>query len=173
MALKSTVLKLVLQLADLDRNHFADYTLTLAQHPSETAERVMVRVLAYAMHASEDLRFGKGLSNEEEPAVWEIDPSGVIRLWVDVGLPDETRIKKACSKADEAVVLAYGSKAPLWFKQHKDFLLKFKNLRVWQLSLEDSEKLAASMDKNMKMTWTIQEGTVYLGELDIRPLALL
>ena len=94
MALKATVFKADLQLADLDRNHFGDYALTLAQHPSETIERVMIRILGYALYASADLRFGRGLSNEEDAALWEIDPSGVTRLWIDVGLPDEARVKK-------------------------------------------------------------------------------
>lgn len=108
MALKATVYKADLQLADLDRHHFGDYALTLAQHPSETMERVMIRLLAFALFASEDLRFGRGLSNEEDASLWEIDPGGVIRLWIDLGLPDEARIKKACSRADRMVVVTYG-----------------------------------------------------------------
>jgi uncharacterized protein YaeQ len=165
MALKSTVLKLSLSLSDLDRNHFADYTLTVAQHPSETAERVMVRVLAFALHAGPDLRFGKGLSSDEEAAVWEIDPTGAIELWIEVGLPDESRIRKACGRAARVVLITYGGKsADLWWRQNADVLARHSNLEVFQLGFEDGEKLARLAERNMKLTWTIQEGTIYLGD---------
>ena len=165
MALKATVLKLSLSISDLDRNHFQDYTLTVAQHPSETNERVMVRVLGFALYACQDLRFGKGLATEEEAAVWEIDPTGAIKLWVDVGLPDESRLRKACGRSDKVVLITYGGKgADLWWRQNSEALARYKNLTVYQLSFEDSEKLAKLIDRNMKLAWTIQEGTVYLGE---------
>ena len=172
MALRSTVLKAQLSLSDLDRNHFSDYSLVLAQHPSETVERVMVRLLAFALNACQDLKFGRGLSNEEDAAVWEVDPAGEIRHWIDVGQPDETRIKKACSRADKATLIVYGSKADLWFRQNSDFLMKYSNLQVLQLTVADSATLTRTADKNMKLEWTIQEGTIYLGDADITPLVL-
>lgn len=174
MALKSTVFKADLQLADLDRNHFGDYALTLAQHPSETMERVMIRLLAFALYASEDLRFGRGLSNEEDASLWEIDPGGVTRLWIDLGLPDETRIKKACSRADRAVVVTYGGRASdLWWQQHVNTLSRYRNLSVIQITPEDSETLVALANRTMKLSWTIQEGMVYLAEAAVTPRVLM
>lgn len=174
MALKSTVFKADLQLADLDRHHFGDYALTIAQHPSETMERVMIRLLAFALYASEDLRFGRGLSNEDDASLWEIDPGGVTRLWIDLGLPDETRIKKACSRADRAVVMTYGGRASdLWWQQNVNTLSRYKNLSVIQISPEDSETLVAIANRTMKLSWTIQEGMVYLAEAAVTPRVLM
>lgn len=173
MALKSTVFKAQLQLADLDRNHFGDYALTLAQHPSETNERLMVRLLAFALYASEDLRFGNGLSSVEEAAVWEIDPTGAIRLWIEVGLPDEARLRKASGRAERLVLIAYGSRTGLWWKQNAEALQRYRNLTVIQLSGEDSEQLGRLAERNMKLAWTIQEGCVYLDGGEIRPQRLL
>ena len=174
MALKSTVFKADLQLADLDRNHFGDYALTLAQHPSETMERVMIRLLAFALYASEDLKFGRGLSNEEDASLWEIDSGGVTRLWIDLGQPDETRIKKACSRADQAVVVTYGGRASdLWWQQNANALSRYRNLSVIQITPEDSAQLVAVANRTMKLSWTIQEGMVYLAEAAVTPRVLL
>jgi len=173
MALKATVFKADLQVANLDQNQFGDYSLTLAQHPSETIERVMIRLLAFALYASEDLRFGRGLSNEEDAAVWEIDPSGVTRLWIDVGLPDEARVKKACSRADRAVIITYGGRpSDMWWQQNANALTRYKNLSVIQLSPEDSAKLVEVAGRTMKLSWTIQEGMVYLDNASITPIVL-
>jgi uncharacterized protein YaeQ len=173
MALKSTIYKAELQLADLDRGHFADYSLTIARHPSETEERLMVRLLAFVLFASEDLRFGKGLSAEEEAALSEVDPGGMTRLWIDVGLPDESRIKKACPRTDKMVVLLYGARAAeIWWKQNESALQRYKNLEIWQLTAEDSARLAALAERNMKLSCTIQEGMVYLDGAEVRPILL-
>lgn len=169
MALKSTVWKVALTVSDLDRSHFADYSLTVAQHPSETAERVMVRLLAFALHASEDLRFGKGVSTDDEAAVWEIDPTGVIRLWIEVGLPDESRLRKACGRADRVVLLAYGGRAvDLWREQNATVLARLSNFSLLQISPEDMSTLGRLAQRNLQLNWTIQEGVVYLGEDTIR-----
>ena len=173
MALKATVFKADLQVANLDENQFGDYSLTLAQHPSETIERVMIRLLAFALYACEDLRFGRGLSNEEDAAVWEIDPSGVTRLWIDVGLPDEVRVKKACSRADRAVIITYGGRpSDMWWQQNANTLQRYKNLSVIQISPEDSAKLVEAAGRTMRLSWTIQEGMVYLDNASITPIVL-
>src|SRR5690606_17195003 len=107
MATKSTVVKAELQVSDMDRHYYATHNLTLAQHPSETDERLMVRLLAFALHADDRLEFGRGLSDEDEPALWKRDYTGEIELWIDLGNPDETRIKKACARARQVVVVNY------------------------------------------------------------------
>lgn len=173
MALKSTIFKADLQLADLDRGHFDTYALTLARHPSETDERMMVRLLAFALYASPDLSFGKGISTEDEPALWEVDPAGVIRLWIEVGLPDETRLRKASHKADRAILLTYGARGvDAWWKPMADVLKRYENLEVWRLSAEDTAALAGVAERNMKISCTIQEGTVYFEGIELKPLRL-
>jgi uncharacterized protein YaeQ len=98
MALKATVVKAELQVSDMDRHYYASHNLTLAQHPSETDERLMVRLLAFALNADERLEFGKGLSSDDEPDLWRRDYTGDIELWIDLGQPDESRIRKASGR---------------------------------------------------------------------------
>ena len=174
MALKSTIYKAEIQVADLDRGHFGDYSLTLARHPSETDERLMVRLLAFALHAGPDLAFGKGLSTDDEPALWEIDPSGVIRLWIEVGTPDESRIRKGCGRSDRVVVLAYGARAvDVWWEQNAQNLRRYGNLEVLRLTAEDAVSLAGLAERNMKIAFTHQEGMVYIDDFVIKPERLL
>ena len=115
MALKATIFKAALQIADMDRGYYAEHPLTIARHPSETDERMMLRVLAFALHAGPGLAFGRGLSTDDEPDLWQRDLTGAIRLWIDVGLPDEKLVRRACGRADEVVVYAYGRGADLWW----------------------------------------------------------
>lgn len=171
MALRSTVFKLELQVSDLDRGHFAEYPLTVARHPSETDERMMVRILAFAMFAGPDLAFGKGLSSEDDCAVQEIDPSGVLRTWIEVGQPDENRIRKGCNKADRAVVISYGARAvDVWWQQISPLLERFDNLTVLRLSAEETQALGRLAERSMKISCTLQEGTLWLasGEQSIQ-----
>ncbi len=173
MALKSTIFKADLQVADLERGHYAGYALTIARHPSETDERMMVRLLAFALHAGPDLRFGRGVSTEDEPALWEIDAAGSIRLWIDVGLPDEARLRKASHRAERVVVLAYGARAVnVWWRQNSAALGRLTNLAVWQLRGDEGQALAGLAERNMKLSCTIQEESVYLEGLELRPLRL-
>jgi uncharacterized protein YaeQ len=173
MALKSTIFKAELQVADLDRGHFAEYSLTIARHPSETDERMMVRLLAFALYAGPDLSFGKGISTDDEPALWEVDPAGVIRLWIEVGLPDETRLRKASHRSDRAILLTYGARGvDAWWKPMADVLKRYENLEVWRLSAEDTAALAGMAERNMKISCTIQEGTVYFEGVELKPFRL-
>ena len=114
MALKSTIYKADLQIADMDRHYYQDHSLTLARHPSETDERLMVRLLAFVRHANESLIFAKGLSDVDEPDLWQKDLTGAIELWIDVGQPDERRMLKACGRASQVVVYSYSSTSAIW-----------------------------------------------------------
>jgi uncharacterized protein YaeQ len=104
MALRSTVYKADLQVSDLDRGVFESQTLQLALHPSETEERLMVRLLAFALHIGEGLAFGRGISSDDEAAVWQHDLAGNLQLWVEVGLPDERLLRSAGGRAREVVL---------------------------------------------------------------------
>lgn len=178
MALKSTIFKAELQIADMDRNYYQGHTLTLARHPSETDERMMVRLLAFALYAEEYLAFGKGLSAEDEPDLWKKDLTGAIELWIEVGLPDEREIRKACGKANRVVVLSYGGRgADLWWNQCRDKLERLRNLVVMNLPPASSQGLAALAQRNMSLQCTIQDGQAWLtdGErtVHIEPVKLL
>jgi uncharacterized protein YaeQ len=173
MALKSTIFKADLQVADLDRGHFADYALTLARHPSETDERMMVRLLAFALFASPDLSFGKGLSSDDEPALQEIDPGGVVRRLIEVGIPDESRVRKACGRADAVVVLAYGGRSvDVWWERNAGAFARLDKLTVLRLTADEGASLAALAERGMKLACTIQEGTVYLEGVELKPQQL-
>ncbi|MCM2307973.1 MAG: YaeQ family protein [Sulfuritalea sp.] len=163
MALKSTIFKVELQIADLDRNYYQNHTLTVARHPSETDERMMVRVLAFAMHADPALTFGKGLSSEDEPDLWRKDLTGAIELWIDVGLPDEKRIRRACGRSQQVVVLTYGGRvADMWWQQNQAALQRQDKLTVINLSTEDSRALAALAERGMQLQCTLQEAELWL-----------
>lgn len=165
MALKSTIFKVTLQIADMDRNYYQDHSLTIARHPSETDERMMVRLLAFALHADEDLQFTKGLCVDDEPALWLKNLTGEIDLWVDIGLPDENRLRKACSRAKEVVLYCYGGRSvPIWWERNSEKLQRFQNLRVINLPAEATSALAAMAQRSMDIHLTIQDGQVCLGD---------
>lgn len=163
MALKSTVYKVHLQIADMDRHYYHDHSLTLAQHPSETDDRLMVRLLAFALNADEHLQFGKGLSDEEEPDAWIADLTGNLDLWIELGQPDEKRIRKACSRAKQVVVYAYsGNSADMWWQQIQHKLDRLHNLTIYNLPAGTAAELGKLAQRGMHLQCTIQERQVLL-----------
>lgn len=176
MALKSTVFKATLSIADMDRGHYADHALTLARHPSETDERMMARLLAFVLHASERLAFGKGLSDPDEPDLVERDLTGAITQWIEVGAPDERAILKACGKAAQVVVLAYGSQTAVWWAGIAARLGRARNLRVLSAPAAQVQALAGLAQRTMHLQCSVQDGSVWLGDdhqqvqVDITPL---
>jgi uncharacterized protein YaeQ len=172
MALKATIFKAALQVADMDRNHYADYSLMLARHPSETDARMMVRLLAFACHASESLEFGRGLSTDDEPDIWQKTLSDEIELWIDLGQPDEKRVRKACNRADQVWIYTYQPRAAnVWLEQNSATLARFDNLNVVGLDAESVEELAGLAQRNMQLQCTIQDGLVWFGD-DARSVSL-
>lgn len=159
MALKSTIFKVELSVADIDRGYYRDHSLTLARHPSETDERMMMRVLAFAWHADEALEFGRGLSAEDEPDLVRRDLTGAIEDWIEVGLPDEREVRKACGKSRAVHVLAYGGRAvELWWAAARNTLERQERLTVVDVPPEASRALAALAGRSMRLQVTIQEG---------------
>ncbi len=162
MALRASIHRAELSIADLDRNVFERHVLTLARHPSETEGRMMVRLLAFAMHADDALAFGRGLSTEDEPDLWKRDDTGAIELWIDVGLPDERDVRKACGRARSVVVLAYGERrTEVWWEANADAFARLENLRVLTLSDRDSAALQTMAERSMKLACTLQDGHVW------------
>ncbi len=162
MAIKSTIFRATLSISDLDRGYYAEHNLTLARHPSETDERMMVRILAFALDADERLLFGRGISSDDEPALWLKDDTGRILKWIEVGLPDERLLRRAAGRADEVIVLAYGGRTvDIWWQKDLATLSKLNNLKVLSIAQEDSRALAALAERNMLLTCTIQDGQIW------------
>ena len=167
MALKATIFKAAVQIADTDRNYYQNHVLTLARHPSETDERMMVRLLAFALHAHEALVFGKGLSTDDEPDLWQKDLTGAIDLWIDVGQPDEKRLRKACGRASQVVVYSYGgSGAAMWREQIAATVERSRNLTVRKVAQDASQAMAKLAQRSMDLSYTIQEGQVWVADTD-------
>ena len=168
MAIKSTIYKAALQIADMDRALYADHTLTLALHPSETEERLMVRLLAFALQvpASDHggaLQFARGLSDSEEPDLWQHDLTGQLLHWMEVGQPDDRRLAKACGRARRVTVYCYGSASHIWWAALQPKVARLSNLAVWQLPAAQAQALAALAKRSMQVQVTVQEGHVWVG----------
>jgi uncharacterized protein YaeQ len=163
MALKATIFKVDLSIADMDRGYYRDHALTLARHPSETDERLMVRLLAFALHAGEALAFGRGLSAADEPDLWQRDLTGAISLWIDVGLPDERDVRRAAGRADAVLVYTYGGRAvDVWWSRAGEKLSTVDRLTVVDVPREATAAMAQLVDRSMRLQCTIQEGHIWL-----------
>ena len=165
MATKSTVFKANLQIADMDRHYYADHSITLARHPSETDERMMVRLLAFALNAHERLEFGQGMTNDEEADVWLKDLTGVIDLWIDVGTPDERLVRKACGRAGEVRIYCYGGRTTeIWLANNKTQFDRQTNLTIINLPSEQTEAMATLAQRTMNLQVLIQDGQITLSD---------
>jgi uncharacterized protein YaeQ len=162
MAIKATIYKAELSIADMDRNYYQEHTLTIARHPSETDERVMIRVLAFALHADPQLAFGKDLFDVEEPALWLKDLTGAIELWIEVGQPEERRLLKAVGRSDHVVAYSYSATSHIWFKGLASKLERTKKLTIINIAAESSVQLEQMAQRNMQLQCTIQDGQVWL-----------
>ena len=162
MALAATIFKAEVDLSDIDRHHYRHYALTLARHPSETSERMMVRLLAFLQHADEQLKFTKGLSETSEPDLWLKDLTGQIQLWIETGLPDARRLTQVSGRASNVVVYAYGRNAPQWWKQTEKGVERLNNLAVYILPVSVTQALSEMADRSMRLVCSIQDGQLYL-----------
>lgn len=165
MAINATICRAELNVADMDRGYYATHSLTLAKHPSETDLRFMLRIAVFAKYAHEFLTFGKGLSSDDEPDLWENNLNGTIERWIDLGQPSDKRIRKASGKSAGVVVVNYDERAAdTWWQAEQSKLTRFKNLTVLQAGSADAlNALATLADRNMHLTATIQDGELWLG----------
>lgn len=182
MALKSTIFKAQVSVADIDHGYYADHALTIARHPSENDERMMVRLAALALNAYQlqalcggdgTLAFGAGLSSPDEPDVWLRDFTGQTRLWIEVGQPEETPIAKACRQSDLTLVYAFHHAAEVWWRGIQNKVSRLDRLQVWRVPSEQSQALAGLAERSMQLQATIQEGSLMLsgglGHVDVEP----
>ena len=163
MAPNATIYRVELQVSDMDRHYYAEHSLTLAQHPSETPERLMVRLMAFALYADDRLEFGRGLSNDEDPDLWQRDYTGDNLLWIDLGQPDESRIRKACGRARQVVVVNYsGNSADIWWGKQGAALSRLKNLTVIDFTPDTVDRAVELLERSMRLTAMIQDGELQL-----------
>lgn len=178
MALKSTIYKATLNISDLDRHHYAEYPLTLALHPSETEERLMMRLLAFTLYADEQLSFTRGLCADDEPDLWQHAPNGEIERWIEVGLPSEKRLRKACSRAQKVTLIVYGSDQQVepWWQGIRRTLMRFDNLELLRVSEAESAALTALVARQMRLQCTVQDGQLWFtgdaGSAELTPVAM-
>ncbi len=179
MALKATIYKADLSVADMARNYYHDHSLTIARHPSETDERMMVRLLAFALHAHEELVFANKIGNDDEPDLWLKDLTGAIDLWIDVGQPDEKQVRRACGRARQVFIYSYsGRGADVWWGQVSAGLERTRNLTVINLPADASPALAKLAQRTMKLQCTIQDGQIWMSDgsetvhIELLPLAM-
>jgi len=182
LALKSTIYKAQLQIADMDRGVYAEHSLTLALHPSETEERLLIRLLAFALHVPQDdhrgmLEPARGLADADQPDLWQHDLSGQLVQWIELGQPDERRLAKACGRAEQVVVYSYSAATPIWWAAIANKVTRLTNLSVWQIPADEAKALAALAKRGMQWQITVQDGTVWVNDggesLEITPQALM
>lgn len=174
MAIKSTIFKIQLNIADMDRHYYADHNLTIARHPSETDLRMMVRVVAFALNADEQLSFTKGISTDDEPDLWNKSLSDEIVTWIDLGQPDEKRLRQACGKSQQVKIYTYQERpASVWRTEIESNITRFKNLDITDLSGNDLDALANLAERNLQLSAMISDGELTLtsdaGNVTLRP----
>ena len=167
MALKATIHKAQLQIADMDRGVYADHVVTIARHPSEADERMMIRVLAFALNVLGDdhagqLEFAKDLWDVDEAALWHKDYTEAIQHWIDVGQPDDKRLMRAAGRAERVSVYSFSSSTPVWWKGLQSKITRADNIEVWQIQAEQSQALARLAERTVQLQVTVQDGTVWL-----------
>jgi len=163
MASNAIICKATVQISDMDRQYYEDHVLTLARHPSETEERMMVRLLAFVLHAHETLSFGRGLSAEEEPALWQKDLTGAIERWIEVGQPEEKAIRRACGRAKQVSIYTYGGRGTdQWWEKNMTAFGRLNNLAVMNLCQDGCRALATLAQPSMQLQCTIQEGQIWM-----------
>jgi uncharacterized protein YaeQ len=161
MALKATIFKATLNIADMDRHYYGDHQMTVARHPSETDDRMMICLLAFVQNADKHLAFTKGISTDDEPDLWQKSLSDEIELWIELGLPDESRLRKACNRSKQVILYTYGGRGvPIWWDKNKAKLARFNNLTCVNLDPEATEQLAGLAQRAMSLQVTIQDGEV-------------
>ena len=181
MSIKATIYKASVQISDIDRNVYGDFSVTIARHPSETDDRMMIRLLAFALNQPADsdhgaLEFARDMWEADEPSLWQKDYTGSIVHWIEVGQPDERRLLRATSRVGRVSVYSFGSSTPIWWKGIEPKLTRVRNLSVWQIPWEQSQALAALAQRTMELQVTVQDGGIWVGDgtrsIEVAPVRL-
>ena len=181
MAIKATIHKAQLQIADMDRSVYADHNVIIARHPSETDERMMIRLLAFALNVPADdkkgkLEFAKDLWDVDEPALWHKDYTDAVLHWIDVGQPDDKRLMRAAGRAERVTAISFSNSTPVWWKGIQTKLTRAANLVVWQIEAGQSQALAKLAERSMQLQITVHDGTVWMStgdkSVEITPIRL-
>lgn len=182
MSLKATIYKAYLQIADMDRSVYADHTVTIARHPSETDERMMIRLLAFALNIPADdrmgnLEFAKDLWDIDEPALWQKDYTQAVQHWIDVGQPDDKRLMRMTSRCERVSVYCFSSNSTVWWANIANKLSRASNLAVWQIPPNESQALSQLAQRGMQLNVSVQDGTVWFSSsadsVQITPIELM
>jgi len=151
MAANATIHKAFVNIANMDEHYYEEHNLTLAQHPSENNLRLMIRVIAFVLNANDTLMFCKGISQDDEPDLWQKSLGGDIEMWIDLGQPDEKRIKKACGRSQKVIIYTFKeSVASAWFNQIGNSLNRFNNLQVIHLNISGDIELLTNRSMNLQ-----------------------
>lgn len=181
MALKATIYKAQIQFSDLDRNVYTEHSATVARHPSETDERLLVRLLAFALNApplgeGDPLEFAKDLWEPDEPSLWQKSPTGRVTHWIDVGQPDEKRLIRTSARVDRISVYSYSANTPAWWKELEPRMTRAQNLSVWQIPASQSQALSTMAQRAMKLQVTSQDGALWIEDetrtIELAPVRL-
>ena len=181
MATKATIFKATVQLSDIDRGVYGDYPITIARHPSETDERMLIRLLAFALNVPADsdhgpLEFAKDMWDIDEPSLWQKDFTGQVLHWIEVGQPDEKRLLRVTARVGRVSVYSFSSSTPTWWKGIETKLTRARNLAVWQIPAEQSESLSALAQRSMELQVTVQDGAIWIGDgsrsIEVAPQSL-
>ncbi len=181
MATKATISKATVQLSDIDRGIYGDYPITLARHPSETDERMLIRLLAFALNVPADgdhgaLEFAKDMWDIDEPSLWQKDFTGQILHWIEVGQPDEKRLLRTTARVGRVSVYSFSASTPTWWKGIETKVTRARNLVVWQVPAEQSEALAKLAQRSMELQVTVQDGAIWIGDgthsIEVAPVRL-
>jgi len=165
MAVNATINKALLNIANMDEHYYAEHNLTLAQHPSENDLRLMIRIVAFILNANDTLMFCKGISQDDEPDLWQKSFGDDIEMWIDLGQIDEKRIKKACGQSDKVIIYTFKeSLAKPWFEKIKNSLSRFKNLKIIHLNIEGDIELLAKRAMNIQCNILDNELTLIAGD---------
>lgn len=169
MAIKATIYKACIQLADMDRNLYEDYNVTIARHPSETDERMLIRILSFALNVPSNsdhgaLEFAKDMWDADEPSLWQKDLTGELLHWIEVGQPDEKRLQRMSARTGRVSVYSFNSNTAAWWNGIQSKLTRAANLSVWQVPGEQSQALAELAQRSMQLQVTVQDGDIWVGD---------
>jgi len=143
----------------MDTHYYAEHTLTMAKHPSESDLRLMIRLVSFALNADEALTFTKGISQDDEPDLWKKSLSGDIECWIDIGQPDEKRVKKACGRSDKVIIYVYQEGVgEAWLKQNNKVFRRLKNLSINYIKIDGD--LEALVSRTMDIQCNISDGEI-------------